>query len=171
MLFHEAAGAAAGASESGDETETGVGQAMRSAAFECVQAGISLIAEIPTPVLDRQQLEAAFWTAAPRNTGIALACLKRLLLHPDLKAGSRQAIVIEGSRLALARNEPGDVERALGLAKMAAVALPGGRRQRPRRVRRARVRRSRPPRRDRDRRARLLQPRRPHPRPQPPPRA
>jgi lipopolysaccharide biosynthesis regulator YciM len=124
MLFHEAAGAAAGTSETSDETETGVGQAMRSAAFECVQAGIALIADIPTPVLDRQQLEAAFWTAAPRNTGIALACLKRLLLHPDLKAASRQAIVIEGSRLALARGEPGDVERALGLAKMAAVALP-----------------------------------------------
>ncbi|MBL8969397.1 MAG: tetratricopeptide repeat protein, partial [Myxococcales bacterium] len=124
MLFHEAAGAAAGTSESGDETETGVGQAMRAAAFECVQAGIALIADIPTPVLDRQQLEAAFWTAAPRNTGIALACLKRLLLHPDLKAASRQAIVIEGSRLALARDEPGDRDRALALAKMAIDALP-----------------------------------------------
>ncbi|MBK7826249.1 tetratricopeptide repeat protein [Nannocystis sp.] len=126
MLFHEAAGAAAGAgdSDTSDETETGVGQALRTAAFECVQAGVALIADQPAPVLDRQQLEAAFWTAAPRHTGIALACLKRLLLHPDLKSTSRQAIVIEGSRIALQRGEPGDAERALALAKIAVETTP-----------------------------------------------
>lgn len=124
MLFHEAAGAATGTDENLEELESSTGQAMRAAAFECVQAGISLIADIPTPVLDRQQLEAAFWTAAPRHTGIALACLKRLLLHPDLKATSRQAICIEGSRLALQRGEPGDSERALGLARLAVEAMP-----------------------------------------------
>jgi tetratricopeptide (TPR) repeat protein len=129
MLFHEAAGATAGGYGGGDddgdeETQTGAGPQLRAAAFECVQAGVALIADQPAPVLDRKQLEAAFWTAAPRNTGIALACLHRLLLHPDLKAATRQAMMIEGSRLALARDESGDRERALALAKLALEALP-----------------------------------------------
>jgi hypothetical protein len=120
MLFHEAAGVAP---EDGDE-DTGPGVALRASAFECVRIGISLIADRPAPVLDRSQLEAAFWTAAPRNAGIALACLDRLLLNPDVKAVTRQALLIEGARIARERGEPDDEGRALELARAALETLP-----------------------------------------------
>jgi tetratricopeptide (TPR) repeat protein len=120
MLFHEAAGAAP---EEGDD-DSGPGVALRASAFECVRIGISLIADRPAPVLDRSQLEAAFWTAAPRNAGIALACLDRLLLNPDVKAVTRQSLLIEGARIARERDEPDDEGRALELARAALDTLP-----------------------------------------------
>jgi tetratricopeptide (TPR) repeat protein len=121
MLYHEAAGVAP---DAGEETETGPGLALRTSAFECVQAGLALIADHPTPVLDRRQLEAAFWTAAPRNVAIALACLDRLLLRSDLKPEKKHLLLLEGARIALQRGEAGDQARALALARAAHEALP-----------------------------------------------
>ncbi|MBL9102894.1 MAG: tetratricopeptide repeat protein [Myxococcales bacterium] len=121
MLFHEAAGATP---ENNEETSSGPAVALRTAAFECVDLGLALIADEPAASLDRRQLEAAFWTAAPRHAGIALTCLGRLLGHPDLTPEHRHAILLEGARIALARRKDGDLERALELATAATVALP-----------------------------------------------
>ncbi|MDC0674521.1 tetratricopeptide repeat protein [Nannocystis radixulma] len=122
MLFHEAAGAAA---EAGEETvASSSAQKILAAAFEAVQAGLALIQDIPHPVVERRQLEAAFWTAVPRNAAIALGCLDRLLHHPDLREAKRAAFLLEGVRIALQRGEPGDPARALGYARAAALLLP-----------------------------------------------
>ncbi|WP_272087687.1 tetratricopeptide repeat protein [Nannocystis bainbridge] len=122
MLFHEAAGAAA---ESGEETVVSASaQKILGAAFEAVQAGLALIQHIPHPVLDRRQLEAAFWTAVTRNAGIALGCLDRLLHHPDLRDAKRVGFLLEGVKIALQRGEPGDPARALAYARAAAPLLP-----------------------------------------------
>jgi Tfp pilus assembly protein PilF len=121
MLYHEAAGVAP---DAGEESESGPGLALRTAAFECVQAGLALIADHPTPVLDRRQLEAAFWTAAPRNVAIALACLDRLLLRSDLKPEKKHLLLLEGARITLERGQEGDQARALAFARAAHEALP-----------------------------------------------
>lgn len=120
MLFHEAAGA----TPDSDETETGPAHDLRTAAFECVDLGLALIKDEPGGTLDRRQLEAAFWTAAPRHAGIALSCLQRLLIHPEVTAEHRQAVLLEGTRIALQRDYPGDLARALEYATAAAAAIP-----------------------------------------------
>ncbi|MFY0542120.1 hypothetical protein [Nannocystis pusilla] len=122
MLFHEAAGAAA---ETGEETVVSASaQKILGAAFDAVQAGLALIQHIPHPVLDRRQLEAAFWTAVSRNAGIALGCLDRLLHHPDLREAKRAGLLLEGVKIALQRGEPGDPERALAYARAAVELRP-----------------------------------------------
>ena len=122
MLFHEAAGTA---TEGGEETVASASaQKLRGAAFDAVQSGLALIQDISGPVLDRRQLEAAFWTAAPRHAGIALSCLDRLLHHEGLRPDKRAALLLEGSRIALARKADGDLERALQYARAAVDNAP-----------------------------------------------
>jgi tetratricopeptide (TPR) repeat protein len=121
MLFHEAAGATP---ETDEETSSGPALALRTAAFECVDLGLALIKDEPAGTLDRRQLAAAFWTAASRNVGIALACLQRILIHPEIVGDNRQAILLEGTRIALQRGHAGDLARALEYAHAAAAAVP-----------------------------------------------
>ncbi len=125
-LLHEAAEAMALA-DSDDPNlaeQTAAATALQAEAFESIAAGLALIADQKAPVLDCKQLTATFWTAAPRNPQIALTCLERLQLHPDLSPQDRAAIVIEGSRLAQQRAQPGDPERALALARSALELVP-----------------------------------------------
>src|SRR5690606_18321414 len=87
-------------------------------------AGLGLVIDHPTPVVERRHLEVAFWVSTTRDTDTALACLERLLLRDDLRAELRMRLLLAGVRLGLDRRAEGDIERAYGYASMAAEAYP-----------------------------------------------
>ncbi|MCA9661696.1 MAG: tetratricopeptide repeat protein, partial [Myxococcales bacterium] len=97
---------------------------LRDRAFVALRKGIALVIHEPTPVVERRQLEVAFWVSASRDTETALGCLDRLLLRDDLRRESRLELLLEGVRLALERRQGGDLERARVYAKAACDGFP-----------------------------------------------
>jgi len=97
---------------------------LRDRAFISLRSGIALVSHEPTPVLERRQLEVAFWVASTRDTETAINCLDRLTLRDDLRDESRLELLLEGVRLCLVRRRSGDDERARGYAQAACDAFP-----------------------------------------------
>lgn len=119
MLFSDAAAALAdGAEPAAGENE---GE-LRKAAFENIRLGLELLEEHNVAALDRTQLEVAFRATAAHDPAIALRCLDRLLLQPDLGRERRHDLVLEGVDIALGRDH--NVELAERLARQARELQP-----------------------------------------------
>ncbi|MBP7288581.1 MAG: tetratricopeptide repeat protein [Nannocystaceae bacterium] len=119
MLFNDAAAALAdGGDPQGPQTEA----ELRRAAFENIRLGLELLEEHNVAALDRTQLEVAFRATAVHDPTIALRCLDRLLLQPDLGRERRHDLLLEGSEIALA--QPERAELAERFARQARELLP-----------------------------------------------
>ena len=122
MLYQDAAKAIR-EEEAEDQTSVEV-ERIRAMSFDHLRAGLEAIESIDEPVLDRHQLESAFWSAAQRDSSLALLCLDRLRKHEDVPREARLPLLMQGVKLALRRDEPDDVELARSYAKTAHEHFP-----------------------------------------------
>lgn len=121
MLFHDAAAALA---DGGEATAGDTEGELRKAAFENIRLGVELLEEHNVAALDRAQLEVAFHATAPHDAGIALRCLDRLLLQPDLTRERRCDLLLEGVDVALRDGDVGGRATAERLATAARELQP-----------------------------------------------